>query len=179
MSFKKKYINTEYVILDDDSDNSSKIKNNIYNKLGFYFKDFQSLKEEICPNDNPEDEPTEIVMTGPEKQLKLGVNFITRAKNILDNILKREKEKNTLRVSSRGTGVLNTRCTHFKQNRSKISSQSAKMPVKKGGKQKYTIKELKDIAIKNKIKITKKLNEKKVPLNKKDLIKKLKRYKLL
>jgi hypothetical protein len=32
-------------------------------------------------------------MTGPEKQLKLGVNFITRAKNILDNILKREKEK--------------------------------------------------------------------------------------
>ena len=119
-------------------------------------------------------------MTGPEKQLKLGVNFITRAKNILDNILKREKEKNTLRVSSRGTGVLNTRCTHFKQNRSKISSRSTIIiSDKKGGEQKYKIKELKDIAIKNKIKITKKLNEKKVPLNKKDLIKKLKRYKLL
>ena len=37
---------------------------------------------------------------------------------------KREKEKNTLRVSSRGTGVLNTLRTHFKQNRSKISSRS-------------------------------------------------------
>jgi hypothetical protein len=175
---KNIYINTEYVILDDDSDNSSKIKNNMYNKLEFYFKGFQSLKEEIGPNDNPEDEPTEIVMTGPEKQLKLGVNFITRAKNILDNILKREKEKNTLRVSSR-TRVLTTRYKPYSPYVSNKSSQSAKMPVKKGGKQKYTIKELKDIAIKNKIKITKKLNEKKVPLNKKDLIKKLKRYKLL
>jgi len=80
-------------------------------------------------------------MTGPEKQLKLGVNFITRAKNILDNILKREKEKNTLRVSSRGTGVLNTRRTHFKQNRSKISSRSTIIiSDKKGGEQKYKIK---------------------------------------
>lgn len=175
---KNIYINTEYVILDDDSDNSSKIKNNMYNKLEFYFKGFQSLKEEIGPDDNPEDEPTEIVMTGPEKQLKLGVNFITRAKNILDNILKREKEKNTLRVSSR-TRVLTTRYKPYSPYVSNKSSQSTKMPVKKGGEQKYTIKELKDIAIKNKIKITKKLNEKKVPLNKKDLIKKLKRYKLL
>jgi len=145
---KNIYKNTEYVILDDDSDNSSKIKNNIYNKLEFYFKGFQSLIEELGQDDNPADEPTEISMTGPEKQLKLGVNFITRAKNILNNILKIEKQKNTLSVSSSSrvssrTRVLTTRYKPYSLGGSKKSSEFTKMSVKTKSEQKYTIKELK------------------------------------
>jgi len=166
---KNKHKNTEYVILDDDSKNSSKIKNNIYNNLGFSFKGFQSLREEISQNDNLEDEPLEIVMSGPEKQLKLGINFIKRAEKILNNIVLREKNNNTSKVS-RSTRVSTTISTRYEPYK------------KKGGKKdenKYTIKELKDISIKNKIKITKIQNEKKIYLTKKDLIKKLKRYKLI
>ena len=44
---------------------------------------------------------------------------------------------------------------------------------------KYTLKELKDIAVSNKIKITKKIDNKTLYLNKADLIKKLKKHKLL
>lgn len=53
----------------------------------------------------------------------------------------------------------------------------------KGGnkkvKDKYTVKELKAIASRNNIKITKKLNGKTVPLNKKGLVAKLKRNKVI
>lgn len=111
--------NTNYATLDDDSDNSSKIKKNIYNNLGFVYRHLQSLKSS-----------NELKMTGPEKQLLLGTDFIRRANHILSDILS------------------------------------------KGGK--YTVKELKNIAIKNKIKITKKIDQKTVSLNKNDLIKKLK-----
>jgi hypothetical protein len=43
----------------------------------------------------------------------------------------------------------------------------------------YFSKELKDIAVSNKIKITKKIDNKTLYLNKADLIKKLKKHKLL
>jgi predicted ATP-grasp superfamily ATP-dependent carboligase len=46
-------------------------------------------------------------------------------------------------------------------------------------KDKYTVKELKAIASRNNIKITKKLNGKTVPLNKKGLFAKLKRNKVI
>ena len=48
-----------------------------------------------------------------------------------------------------------------------------------GSAAKYTLKELKDIAVSNKIKITKKIDNKTLYLNKADLIKKLKKHKLL
>jgi len=49
----------------------------------------------------------------------------------------------------------------------------------KKAKDKYTVKELKSIASRNNIKITKKLNGKTVPLNKKGLFAKLKRNKVI
>jgi hypothetical protein len=119
------HLNTNYVTLDDDSDNSCKIKNNLYNKIGFVYRDFQSLASYNT-----------LKMSGPEKQILLNREFIQRANDILSKVMRR------------------------------------------GGGE-YILKELKNIAIINNIKITKKMNEKIVHLNKTDLIKKLKRYKLL
>jgi hypothetical protein len=123
------HLNTNYVTLDDDSDNSSKIKNNLYNKIGFVYRDFQSLASYNT-----------LKMSGPEKQILLNNDFIRRAIDILSKI-------ENLTFASRGGGE-------------------------------YILKELKNIAIINNIKITKKINEKIVHLNKNDLIKKLKRYKI-
>jgi hypothetical protein len=119
------HLNTNYVTLDDDSDNSCKIKNNLYNKIGFVYRDFQSLASYNT-----------LSMSGPEKQILLNREFIQRANDILSKVMRR------------------------------------------GGGE-YTLKKLKNIAIRNKIKITKKIDEKTLPLNKTDLIKKLKRNKLL
>jgi hypothetical protein len=119
------HLNTNYVTLDDDSDNSCKIKNNLYNKIGFVYRDFQSLASYNT-----------LSMSGPEKQILLNREFIQRANDILSKVIS-------------------------------------------GGGGEYTLKKLKNIAIRNKIKITKKIDEKALPLNKTDLIKKLKRYKLL
>jgi hypothetical protein len=127
---KQLHLNTNYVMLDDDSDNNCKIKKNLYNKVGFVYRDLQSLASYDM-----------LHMSGPEKQILLDDNFIIRITDILSN----------------------------------IENPNVKQ---KGGK-KYTLKELKNIALRNKIKITKKIDEKTLPLNKIDLSKKLKRYKLL
>jgi hypothetical protein len=124
------HLNTIYVTLDDDSDNSCKIKNNLYNKIGFVYRDFQALASYNT-----------LSMSGPEKQILLDIDFIRRANDILSKV-------NNPIIMRRGGGE-------------------------------YTLKKLKNIAIRNKIKITKKIDEKALPLNKTDLIKKLKRYKLL
>jgi hypothetical protein len=60
----------------------------------------------------------------------------------------------------------------------KEAEANAKGGYKKA-KDKYTVKELKAIASRNNIKITKKLNGKTVPLNKKGLFAKLKRNKVI
>ena len=67
--------------------------------------------------------------------------------------------------------------------RIKEAEANAKASSSTGGnkkvKDKYTVKELKAIASRNNIKITKKLNGKTVPLNKKGLVAKLKRNKVI
>jgi len=120
---KTKHVNIKYVTLDDDSDNNFQIKKNIYNKIGFVYRDHLSLTSKNT-----------LKIYGPEKQLSLDENFKARANNLLSEI--------------------------------------ESLPVMRGGK--YTVKELKYIAIINNIKITKKLDKKTVSLNKNDLIKKLK-----
>lgn len=120
---KTRHVNTKYVTLDDDSDNNFQIKKNIYNKIGFVYRDHLSLTSKNT-----------LKIYGPEKQLSLDENFKERANKLLSEI-----ESHT---------------------------------VMHGGK--YTVKELKYIAIINNIKITKKLDKKTVSLNKNDLIKKLK-----
>jgi len=125
---KTKHVNIIYVTLDDDSDNNFQIKKNIYNKIGFVYRDHLSLTSKNT-----------LKIYGPEKQLLLDENFKRRANNLLSEI-------ESLPVES--------------------------LLVMRGGK--YTVKELKYIAIINNIKITKKLDKKTVSLNKNDLIKKLK-----
>ena len=120
---KIKHVNTKYVTLDDDSENSLKIKNNIYNKTGFVLRDHLSFASHNLLN-----------ISGPEKQLLLDEEFIRRANKIL-------------------SGIENPKVMH-------------------NGK--YTVKELRNIATINKIKITTKMGKKTVPLKKKDLIAKLK-----
>jgi hypothetical protein len=64
----------------------------------------------------------------------------------------------------------------------KIAELKAKASTSSGGNKKkdtYTVKELKTIASRNNIKTTKKLNGKTVPLNKKGLVAKLKRNKII
>lgn len=72
---KKTYKTTKYAILDDDSDNNKSLDKNIYNKLGFTYRGFQSLESD-----------KEIIMTGPEKQLNFDDNFLRNANNILNNL---------------------------------------------------------------------------------------------
>jgi hypothetical protein len=73
---------------------------------------------------------------------------------------------------------------HISDNNERvIAYREAKASSSTGGnkkaKDKYTVKELKAIASRNNIKITKKLNGKTVPLNKKGLVAKLKRNKVI
>jgi 3-dehydroquinate dehydratase len=73
---------------------------------------------------------------------------------------------------------------HISDNKRVIAYREAKaLSSTTGGnkkvKDKYTVKELKAIASRNNIKITKKLNGKTVPLNKKGLVAKLKRNKVI
>ena len=70
-----------------------------------------------------------------------------------------------------------------KINKWKLEKRFAEIDAMTGGyknaKDKYTVKELKTIASRNNIKTTKKLNGKTVPLNKKGLVAKLKRNKVI
>jgi uncharacterized protein YqfA (UPF0365 family) len=70
-----------------------------------------------------------------------------------------------------------------KEAEAEAKAKEAKASSSTGGnkkvKDKYTVKELKAIASRNNIKITKKLNGKTVPLNKKGLFAKLKRNKVI
>ena len=64
-----------YAILDDDSDNSTMIKGNIYNSIGFEFV----AQPELDPiNSN------KLVPLGPEKQLMIDGTFITNVTKLLN-----------------------------------------------------------------------------------------------
>lgn len=67
--------NVNYAILDDDTDKSRSMKN-IYNKLGFSFRDF------VCLGDKK----GEVEMSGPEKQVELNDDFISCVIQKLDKL---------------------------------------------------------------------------------------------
>lgn len=74
---KSKNPHIDYVKLDDDTDKSTSISN-IYNKLGFSFRDHVFLS----------DKTGEIVISSPDKQLVLNGPFISSVNDILDQIAK-------------------------------------------------------------------------------------------
>ena len=80
---KQRFANINYVKLDDDSDKSLHMKQNVYNKLGFVFQppiELDMFKDIL-------------IISGPEKQLQLDNNFINNANNRLK---KRDREQSLL-----------------------------------------------------------------------------------
>ena len=70
-----------YAILDDDSNNSTMIKGNIYNQFGFKFRE--------TPKKDPTDS-NKVVPWGPEKQLSLDKTFITKVTKLLNDKFPRD-----------------------------------------------------------------------------------------
>ena len=77
---KLQFPNINYVTLDDDSDRSCKIEKNIYNSLGFSFRELTEMDME---------RPKRLKISGPEKQLLLDNNFIQLANDKLNEIDRR------------------------------------------------------------------------------------------
>jgi ribosomal protein S18 acetylase RimI-like enzyme len=73
---KQKYPDINYVTLDDDSDRNDRIEPNLYDSLGFGFRD--EIKMDIS-NAN------KLKLSGPEKQLLLDNEFIRRSNLELNN----------------------------------------------------------------------------------------------
>ena len=78
---KNRYPNINYGILDDDSDRSGNLIGNIYTSLGYEFQGNIAL--DIA-------NPKKLILSGPERQLKLDTpekvqDFLTRVNKILDS----------------------------------------------------------------------------------------------
>ena len=72
---KQQFPDINYVTLDDDSDRSDKMEKNIYDSLGFAFRDDVQIDISSTKKLN---------LSGPEKQLLLDGEFIRRANYQLD-----------------------------------------------------------------------------------------------
>ena len=72
---KQQLPDINYITLDDDSDRNDKIEKNIYDSLGFAFRD--DVQMDISNT-------KKLNLSGPEKQLLLDVEFIRRANLQLD-----------------------------------------------------------------------------------------------
>ena len=72
---KQQFPDINYVTLDDDSDRSDKMEKNIYDSLGFAFRD--DVQIDISSK-------KKLNLSGPEKQLLLDGEFIRRANYQLD-----------------------------------------------------------------------------------------------
>jgi hypothetical protein len=70
---KQIHSNTRYVLLDDCSDNSHKIEQNLYHKLGFVPRDHTALSMY---------DSTELKLCGPEKQLLINKGFLQKARDV-------------------------------------------------------------------------------------------------
>lgn len=79
----------EYAILDDDSDNNTMIKGNIYNQFGFVYRD--------TPITDPLDS-NKVMPVGPEKQLLINRNFINKVNKILNDKFPMDYDHLTTRV---------------------------------------------------------------------------------
>jgi hypothetical protein len=81
---KEKFPHINYVTLDDDSQNNTSVKGNIYTRLGL---DYIGLIELNILQQG------ELKISGPEKQLLLDNAFINRANSLLNNIENPKKRK--------------------------------------------------------------------------------------
>ena len=77
---KLRFLDVNYSVLDDDSDNSTSVTHNIYNSLGYFFQGHHVINK---------DKPSEFEISGPEKQLDLDTqtnveSFLSKANTILN-----------------------------------------------------------------------------------------------
>jgi hypothetical protein len=84
---KEKFPHINYVTLDDDSQNNTSVKGNIYTRLGL---DYIGLIELNILQQG------ELKISGPEKQLLLDNAFINRANSLLNNIGKKRRLAQTI-----------------------------------------------------------------------------------
>ena len=97
---KFKYPNIKYATLDDCSNRSSQITNNLYHSLGFVPRDEVSLDfSKSC-------KPTHLVLSCPEKQLNLDI-FLQRANDAITAVQKI--------FLNRGTGIIKKKHKRIKK----------------------------------------------------------------
>ena len=155
--------NFDYFNLDDDSNAANSVSRNIYRKVGFI-----PLTSELIELDL--NKPKFFLSTGgPELFVPLQCYERGDYEDMIHRLLL-NKFQLPSDLSRTPGGPMKVKDTT--KNRTKPYGGS-------GRAAKYTLKELKDIAVSNKIKITKKIDNKTLYLNKADLIKKLKKHKLL
>ena len=131
-----KYKTIEYSILDDCSNRSVCIQNNIYHILGFVPRDHVSLFEHKNPsaitNSASSSESTRLAIEGPEKVAKL-VEFPQRANAKLNNIIKKNKLYITKTSRRRDTSDYRRRDGGKKSHKRKIyKGKSYKRKIYKG-----------------------------------------------
>ena len=140
-----KYKTIEYSILDDCSNRSVCIQNNIYHILGFVPRDHVSLFEHKNPsaitNSASSSESTRLAIEGPEKVAKL-VEFPQRANAKLNNIIKKNKlhitenarKRDTLDDIRRGGGKKSYKRKIYKGKSHKRKSHKRKSHKRKSHK---------------------------------------------
>ena len=160
--------NIDYFNLDDDSNAANSMSGNIYRKLGFI-----PLPTELI-NLNPDNSTIYDSTGGPELFVPLQCYERGDYEDMIGRLL-----FNKFPLPS---DLSRTQGGPMKGNDTNNTNNTNSRFIPYGGRgsaAKYTLKELKDIAVSNKIKITKKIDNKTLYLNKADLIKKLKKHKLL
>jgi hypothetical protein len=166
--------NIDYFNLDDDSNAANSMSGNIYRKLGFI-----PLPTELI-NLNPDNSTIYDSTGGPELFVPLQCYERGDYEDMIGRLLL--KKFPLLNKFPLPSDLSRTQGGPMKGNYTNNTNNTNSRFIPYGGSgsaAKYTLKELKDIAVSNKIKITKKIDNKTLYLNKADLIKKLKKHKLL
>jgi hypothetical protein len=99
--------------------------------------------------------------------------------NFFQDLMKQRNEELDAEAEAKEAKAKEAKEAKEKEAEANAKALSSTTGGNKKVKDKYTVKELKAIASRNNIKTTKKLNGKTVPLNKKGLVAKLKRNKVI
>jgi len=116
---KQIYSNTHYVLLDDCSDNSHKIKKNLYHKLGFVPRDLTALSSDSTSTDST----TELKLFGPEKQLLLDKGFLQKARDVNYSLHQRMHLSHIITKAKRilKSAALEQQKKNYAQNNSEVA----------------------------------------------------------
>jgi hypothetical protein len=119
---KQIYSNTHYVLLDDCSENSHKIKKNLYHKLGFIPRDHVALLSTDSSTEST-DSSTELKLCGPEKQLLLDKGFLQKARDVNYSLHQRMHLSHIITKAKRilKSAALEQQKKNYAQNNSEVA----------------------------------------------------------